>query len=30
MWAEDGAEKTWAYYFPQAGINYTAGITLSF
>ena len=30
MWAEDGVEKTWAYYFPQAGINYTAGISLSF
>ena len=30
MWAEDGAEKTWAYFFPQAGINYTAGISLSF
>ena len=30
MWTEDGAEKTWAYYFPQAGINYTAGISLSF
>lgn len=21
-WYEDGREKTWAYYFPQAGINY--------
>ena len=30
MWTEDGAEKTWAYYFPQAEINYTAGISLSF
>lgn len=30
MWTEDGAEKTWAYFFPQAGINYTAGISLSF
>jgi len=30
MWAEDGAQKTWAYFFPQAGINYTAGISLSF
>jgi len=30
MWAEDGDEKTWAYYFPQAGINYTAGISISF
>jgi iron complex outermembrane receptor protein len=30
MWTEDGTEKTWAYFFPQAGMNYTAGITLSF
>ena len=30
MWTEDGEEKTWAYFFPQAGINYTAGISLSF
>lgn len=30
MWTEDGIEKTWAYYFPQAGINYMAGISLSF
>lgn len=30
MWTEDGVEKTWAYYFPQAGINYTAGISLAF
>ncbi|MCK7539187.1 MAG: TonB-dependent receptor [Marinilabiliales bacterium] len=30
MWTEDGVEKTWAYFFPQAGINYTAGISLSF
>ncbi len=30
MWTEDGDEKTWAYYFPQAGINYTAGISISF
>jgi len=30
MWTEDGFEKTWAYFFPQAGINYTAGISLSF
>jgi len=21
-WYEDGAEKTWSYYFPQAGINF--------
>jgi len=28
-WYEAGVEKTWAYYFPQAGINYmvSAGIT---
>jgi iron complex outermembrane receptor protein len=30
MWTEDGVEKSWAYYFPQAGITYTAGISLSF
>lgn len=30
MWTEDGAEKTWAYYFPQAGINYIAGLSFSF
>lgn len=30
MWTEDSVEKTWAYYFPQAGINYTAGISVSF
>ncbi len=30
MWTEDRVEKTWAYCFPQAGINYTAGISLSF
>jgi iron complex outermembrane receptor protein len=30
MWTEDGSEKTWAYFFPQAGINYTAGISFSF
>jgi iron complex outermembrane receptor protein len=30
MWVEDGVEKTWAYFFPQAGINYMAGISLSF
>ena len=21
-WYEDGIEKSWSYYFPQAGINY--------
>jgi iron complex outermembrane recepter protein len=28
LWYEDGEEKTWAYYFPQAGINFllSAGI----
>lgn len=28
-WYEDGVEKTWAYYFPQAGINFMirAGVT---
>ena len=30
MWTEDGTEKTWAYYFPQAGINFMGGISLSF
>jgi len=30
MWTEDGAEKTWAYFFPQAGIHYSAGISLFF
>lgn len=30
MWTEDGTEKSWAYYFPQAGINYTAALSLSF
>lgn len=30
MWTEDGSEKTWAYYFPQAGINWMAGISLTF
>jgi len=28
-WYEDGDEKTWAYYFPQAGVNFLvrAGFT---
>lgn len=30
MWAEDGEEKTWAYYFPQAGTNYMFGVTFTF
>jgi iron complex outermembrane recepter protein len=29
-WYEDGAEKTWAYYFPQAGRNYMARLSLKF
>lgn len=29
-WYEDGVEKTWAYYFPQAPRNYLARITLQF
>lgn len=29
-WYEDGSEKTWAYYFPQAGINYMIRISLRF
>jgi iron complex outermembrane receptor protein len=30
MWYEQGVEKTWAYYFPQAGINFMGGINLKF
>lgn len=30
VWYEQGVEKTWAYYFPQAGINFMGGVTLSF
>lgn len=30
MWSEDGVEKTWAYFFPQAGINFNAGISFIF
>jgi iron complex outermembrane receptor protein len=30
MWTEDGAEKTWAYFFPQAGVNFTAGVSVKF
>lgn len=30
MWAEDGAEKTWAYLFPQAGINLMGGVSVTF
>jgi iron complex outermembrane recepter protein len=29
-WYENGEEKTWAYYFPQAGRNYIARISLKF
>jgi iron complex outermembrane receptor protein len=29
-WYEDGVEKTWAYYFPQAGINYMFKIGVKF
>jgi iron complex outermembrane receptor protein len=29
-WYEDGIEKTWAYYFPQAGINYMLRAGISF
>jgi len=30
MWTEDGVEKTWAYYFPQAGINFMGSVSFSF
>ncbi len=30
MWAEDGVEKTWAYYFPQAGRNYMVSLAIKF
>jgi iron complex outermembrane recepter protein len=29
-WYEDGAEKTWSYFFPQAGINYLVKLGLKF
>lgn len=29
-WYEDGNEKTWSYYFPQAGINYMVRIGVKF
>jgi len=29
-WSEDGVEKTWAYYFPQAGINFLVRLGLKF
>ncbi len=30
MWKEDGQEKTWAYFFPQAGLNFMCGLSLIF
>jgi iron complex outermembrane receptor protein len=30
LWYEDGKEKTWAYYFPQAGINFLIRIGIRF
>lgn len=29
-WYEDGIEKTWAYFFPQAGINYLMKVGIKF
>jgi iron complex outermembrane receptor protein len=29
-WYEDGSEKSWSYYFPQAGINYMFRISVKF
>jgi iron complex outermembrane recepter protein len=29
-WYEDGIEKSWAYYFPQAGINFMVKLGLKF
>jgi iron complex outermembrane receptor protein len=29
-WYEDGIEKSWSYYFPQAGINYMLKIGVKF
>jgi iron complex outermembrane receptor protein len=29
-WYEDGVEKTWSYYFPQAGINFMCRLNLRF
>jgi len=29
-WYEDGAEKTWSYYFPQAGINFMFKLGFTF
>jgi len=30
LWYEDGVEKTWAYYFPQAGINFLVSARFEF
>jgi iron complex outermembrane recepter protein len=30
LWYEDGIEKTWAYYFPQAGINFMVSAGIKF
>jgi iron complex outermembrane receptor protein len=30
VWYEQGLEKTWAYYYPQAGRNYMGSICISF
>jgi iron complex outermembrane receptor protein len=30
LWYEDGTEKTWAYYFPQAGRNFTVNVDIKF
>ncbi|MDD2635861.1 MAG: TonB-dependent receptor, partial [Bacteroidales bacterium] len=30
MWYEQGIEQTWAYYYPQAGINFMGGLVLKF
>jgi len=30
IWYEQGAEQTWAYYYPQAGINFMGGLVLTF
>ena len=29
-WYEDGVEKSWSYYFPQAGTNFMVKIGLKF
>ncbi len=29
-WFEDGSEKSWSYYFPQAGINFMLRLSLKF